>query len=183
VSLSSCPSRIQQTDHFAIQPDDPCSASIHVKPEYIFPEDSEPVLAPAAAPPNEPGIEITEAGRTYLLLESIVSRLCIDGDVASFALTPSLASDINAWQSNVPLEKNEDGEASDLLRLLIKRSDATVVGDGKVHLDLGLTNAEMDWLCSWGAENEDVEQDDEPEAEPDEDGHDREADIWFEEVP
>jgi hypothetical protein len=173
-------SRIQQTDHFAIQPDDPCSSSIHVKPEYIFPEDSAPLLAPAAAPPNEPGIEITEAGRAYLLLESIVSRLSIDGGVASFTLTPSLAADIAAWQAKVPPEKNEDGEASDLLRLLIKRSDATVVGNGKVHLDLDLTNSEMDWLCSWNSESEDLEDDDPAEdSDPAEDGHDNEKDVWY----
>jgi hypothetical protein len=140
----------------------------------------EPLLAPAAPPPTEPSLEITEAGRTYLLLESIVSRLSIDGDVASFALPPSLAADIAAWQAKAPLEKDEDGEASDLLRLLIKRSDATVIGDGMVHLDLDLTNSEMDWLCSWNSESEDLEDDDpEEDSDPAESGHDNETDVWF----
>ena len=39
-----------------------------------------------------------------------------------------------------------------------------------------------DDLAAFGAESEDLEEDDETQAEPDEDGHDHEADIWFEDV-
>jgi hypothetical protein len=180
-------SRVPQTDHYAIQPDDPQSSSIHVKPEYIFPEDSEvtgstaapslpnataaihaalrpmesplshadwnltvldlafghnrydangdvdqewtaigaqvgdaldfvkaareqwnlawdtargnsePVLAPAAAPPTEPSIEVTPGGRAYLLLRSIIDRLHVEGDTATFTLTPEIADELAAF--------------------------------------------------------------------------------------
>jgi hypothetical protein len=82
-------------------------------------------------------------------------------------------------------DQDEDGEASDLLRMLIKKLHATTSDSvDTVHLDMDLTRSEMDWLCAWGAENEDLEQDIPPEdSDPLEDGHDREADIWFDDVP
>jgi hypothetical protein len=209
--------RIPQSGHYAIQPDGPRSSSIHVLPEYIFPEDSEPVLPPGLpngtatihaalrpmesplshadwnltvldlafghnrydangdvdqewtaigaqigdaldfvrearkqfrqaweaargnskppqapeSPPTEPGIAVTDGGRAFLLLRSIIDQLHIEGDTASFTLTPELA----------------------------------------------------DELAAFGSESEDDEMDDEPEAEPDEDGHDHEANCWFEEAP
>jgi hypothetical protein len=103
-----------QTGHHYIQPDDPQSSSIHVLPEYIFPIDGEPTIA------------VTDGGRAFLLLRSIIDRLHVEGDTATFTLTPELA----------------------------------------------------DELAAFGSESEDLEQDDEPEAEPDEDGHDNEKDVW-----
>jgi hypothetical protein len=38
-------SRDQQTDHYAIQPDHPRSSTIHVRPEFIFPEEDAPDAA------------------------------------------------------------------------------------------------------------------------------------------
>jgi hypothetical protein len=77
--------------------------------------DSEP-----AGPADEPEIAVTAGGRAYLLLQAILDGLDIEGDQATFTITPEMA----------------------------------------------------DELAAFGAEAEDLEP------EPDEDSHDREADVW-----
>jgi hypothetical protein len=92
-----------------------------------------PVLASAAPPAgDEPGIQLTDAGRTFLLLQEIIARLHVEGDQATFTIAPEMA----------------------------------------------------DELAAFGSESEDLEDDDPAEeSEPDEDSHDAETDVWFEEVP
>jgi hypothetical protein len=124
-------SRNSLTDHYCIQPDDPRSASIHVRPEFLFPEDDAPATASAPAA-TATSITVTDGGRPYLLLMAILDGLDIEGTRASFEITPELA----------------------------------------------------DELAAFGSETEDLEEDDPAEeSEPDEDGHDAESDVWFEEAP
>jgi hypothetical protein len=57
---------------------------------------------------------------------------------------------------------DEAGEASALLLLLIGKIHATRTPKG-ARLRIDLADTEMDWLCAWGAANEDAEEDDPPE--------------------
>ena len=60
-----------------------------------------PSTVPAAAIglpfEDDEAFEATEAGRMYLLLEAIVSRLHVEGTTASFELTPALAAELQAF--------------------------------------------------------------------------------------
>lgn len=77
--------------------------------------------------------------------------------------------------------QDEEGEASYLLRMIINKMHVTISESGEIKFDGSLTDGELDRLCIWGSANEDLEEDDPPEdSEPLEDGHDAEADVWFE---
>lgn len=77
-------------------------------------------------------------------------------------------------------EQDEDGESSYLLRMIINKMHVTISESGEIKFDGALTDGQLDQLCIWGSANEDLEEDDPPEhSEPDEDGHDAEADCWF----
>jgi hypothetical protein len=54
----------------------------------------------------------------------------------------------------------EEFEASALLLMLINKIHAAAEEGGGVHVSMDLSDAEFDWLCAWGAVNEDAEEDD-----------------------
>lgn len=56
--------------------------------------------------------------------------------------------------------EEEDFEASALLLMLIGKLHATVDKDGAMDVNIKLTGSESDWLCAWGAANEDMEDGD-----------------------
>jgi hypothetical protein len=94
--------------------DDDRSQTIGTSHFMFEPHWGEPVLAPAAAPPVETGLEITQAGRAYLLLMDIITKLHIEGDTASFTLTPEMADDLAAFGSeSEDCEEDADAEDSD----------------------------------------------------------------------
>lgn len=77
-------------------------------------------------------------------------------------------------------EQDEEGRAPFLLRMLINKMHVTISESGEIKFDGSLTDGQLDQLCIWGSANEDLEEDDPPEhSEPLEDGHDAEADCWF----
>ena len=53
----------------------------------------------------------------------------------------------------------EDYEASALLAMLISKARAPPQADGdSVRLTIDLSASDMQWLCAWGADNEDREE-------------------------
>lgn len=69
-----------------------------------------------------------------------------------------------------------DQGARVLLEMLIDRMHVSRSEQGRNVMEVPLSDAEMDALCEWGADIEDMEEDD-----PREDSHDAEVDVWFDE--
>jgi hypothetical protein len=91
---------------YIIQPHDKRATAIHASPEFVFAEDGE-----ASDPPH---INITHAGRAYLLLMDIIGRLHIDGDTATFKVAPFIADELASFGAeNEDLEMDDPAEDSD----------------------------------------------------------------------
>lgn len=58
------------------------------------------------------------------------------------------------------MNEDADLQASALLTMLLDRFEMDVDQYGAVELRASLNPTESDWLCAWGAANEDVEDDD-----------------------
>jgi hypothetical protein len=58
-------------------------------------------------------------------------------------------------------------EASAILLMMIGKIHAIVDKFGAMDINIKLDPAESDWLCEWGAANEDIEDDDPEEEDAD----------------
>lgn len=71
---------------------------------------------------HEPAFAITDAGRMYLLLQTIIDRLDVEGSKASFELTPEIADELAAFgaeaedlEDDDPTEEDTPPEVSEQL--------------------------------------------------------------------